>query len=288
MKTVLVVGASGFLGRNLVSALNEEGHNIIAVARKTEKIPQGANVKRLSTDDFFAAQSISADIAVNCAFARGNKAAELVAALDFNEKLIEKLKSAGIASIINISSQGIYRNVNPGEFLGEDGEIEPKEMYALAKYAQEKLFTSNLGNKVTNIRLASLSANARFLVFFAESVTTGRNITVTAPRQYVSIIDVRDAVCGLQKVIRLDPTRRATVYNLGTGKQYSILELAEMTNEIGSRFGYEKVSVCVEDGGKEAAVGMDCSRLRKDTGWKPLVEINDMIESIYEGYISKT
>lgn len=288
MKTVLVTGASGFLGRNLVTALDGEGYNIIAIARKTEKIPHGANIKSMSADDFFAVESIRADIVVNCAFARGNKAAGLVAALDFNEKLIGKLKAIGMGSVINISSQGIYRNVGPGEFLGEDGEIEPKEMYALAKYAQERLFTSNLGDKVTNIRLASLSANARFLTFFAESVVAGKEITVTAPEQYVSVIDVRDAVRGLMKVMELDTTRRAPVYNLGTGKQYSILELAEMTNEIGSRFGYEKVSVRVEDSGKEAAVGMNCSRLRNDTGWKPLVEINETIESIYyEGYAGK-
>lgn len=280
MKTALIVGASGFLGSNLVQALKE--YNIIAVARKTERIPQGEHTKGVTLDEFFSSRNISADIVVNCAFSRGNKSRELVSALDFNEKLIKKLKTLSVGSIINISSQGIYRNVNPGEFLGEDGEIEPKEMYALAKYAQERLFTSNFESGVTNIRLASLSANARFLVFFAESVIAGKEITITSPGQYVSIIDVTDAVHGVESIMNLDRVRRAPVYNLGTGKQYSILELAELTNEIGSKFGYDRVNIRVEDNGKEAAVGMDCSQLRKDTGWKPLVEIRDMIKSIYE------
>lgn len=282
MKSVFVIGASGFLGRNLVSALNKEEYNITAAARKTERIPQGSHIKGLALDELFLSQELSADTVVNCAFARGNKAGNLVSALDFNEKLIEKLKESSIGSIVNISSQGVYRNVKYGELLREDGDIEPKEMYALAKYAQERLFTSNFESCVTNIRLASLSTNARFLVFFAESVAAGREITVTAPRQYVSIIDVRDAVRGIESIMKLDAVRRAPVYNLGTGKQYSILELAELTNEIGCQCGYRKVNLRVEDNGNEAAVGMDCSRLRNETGWKPQVEIEDMIQSIFD------
>ena len=282
MKTVLITGASGFLGSHIIQALrNDSRYELICVDICKEKIDLRGNGKALSTEDFFNTNNLTIDVVINCAFARGNDSAALVSALDFNEKLIQKLKGFSVGSIISISSQGIYRSVQPGEFADENGEIEPKEMYALAKYAQERLFTSNFGGMITNIRMASLSYNARFLQFFVDSVRQGKDIVVTAPHQYVSMIDVKDAVAGILKVLEIPVSSRAAVYNLGAGQQYSILELARLTNEIGVNLGYQSVKVHDEDNGKQAAVGMNCERLMNATGWKPQVDIREMIGTMF-------
>ena len=148
--------------------------------------------------------------------------------------------------------------MSAGEFANEDSIIEPGDMYSLAKYAQERLLTSNFPGKITNIRMASLAGNARFLVFFVDSMMAGKAVTVTAPDQIVSFMDVHDAVSGILKVCDLQLERRQSVYNLGSGKQYSILKLAQLVRDIGVKYGYPEMVITVEDNGKCSAAGVNC------------------------------
>ena len=281
MRTLLITGAAGYLGSHLVRCAAEHtDYTVLAADMDKSKIPEGANVTALSNEELFQS-ALSCDIAVNCAFSRGNDVAGLVSALNFNERLVLKMKE-GNYPVINISSQGLYKPLEVGKFADEGGEIRPVDMYALGKFAQERLFTSNLGDRVTNIRMASLAANARFLVFFVDSVIQGRDITVTAPNQYASLLDVNDAVAGIFKVCDLPEEKRKAVYNLGTGKQYSILRLAELVNEAGVEMGFSPVKIHVEDKGVAVAAGMDASRLMKDTCWRPEIDIKITVRRLFE------
>ena len=129
--------------------------------------------------------------------------------------------------------------------------------------------------------MARLSGNARFLVFFVNSIVEGRSITVTAPNQYASIMDVSDAVAGIISVVNLPIIERSIVYNLGPGVQHSILDYAKTANEMGKSFGYESVSIEVEDGGKDFAICMDCKKLMSQTGWRPIITKTEMLNKLY-------
>lgn len=283
MKTILIIGAAGYLGSNIVKALagNMENH-IIAADISKNNIPSGDNVTGYSNDELFNLSSLAVDTIINCAFARGNAVSALVTALDFNEKLILGLKNIRFNTLLNISSQGIYKPSQvPNLLSSENSPIEPFDKYALAKYAQEKLFTTSFPEKTTNIRMASLCANAGFLVHFVDCVIKGNEITVTAPNQFVSIIDVTDAVTGILAISKLPENIRKPVYNLGTGKQYSILQIAETVNRIGKDYGYNQVNISVVDEDKCIAVGMDPTLLEEDTGWKPLKDISTMVCDVF-------
>ena len=285
----LITGAAGYLGSHLVNELSNRKYcEIIAADTRKDAIPKGENIKPLLNDELFKLNSLSVDTVINCAFARGNKVSDLVSALNYTENLILKLKEFSWEGIVNISSQGLYKSMSAGEFASEDSAIEPGELYSLAKYAQERLLTSNFPGRITNIRMASLAGNARFLVFFVDSMIAGKPITVTAPSQTVSIMDVQDAVNGILKVCDLQFEYRQSVYNLGSGKQYSILEIAQLVRTIGVKNGYTEMMITVEDKGKCSAAGVKCDRLMQDTGWKPVIGIDAMIEDIFatrKGYI---
>jgi len=47
---VAVIGATGFVGQNLVNELTERGHEVMAIARNTEKVIQKENVVAKSVD----------------------------------------------------------------------------------------------------------------------------------------------------------------------------------------------------------------------------------------------
>ena len=101
----------------------------------------------------------------------------------------------------------------------------------------------------TNIRMASLSTNARFLDFFVDSVIAHKDITITAPNQYASIMDVNDAVAGILAIENLSANDRALIYNLGPGVQHSILEYAETAKNTGITYGFSPVRIEIEDKG---------------------------------------
>lgn len=286
MKTILVTGATGFLGQSVVNELlkNEE-YDIIAIGGRPEDkvnpLPNNSRLKLFLLEDLFTESFLNVDTVINCAFARSNDAELLAQAFDFTERLIKRLEHLKVKSVINLSSQGVYKRLPVGELSTEDSPIIPIDLYSMAKYATEKLFAVSAIPYVTNVRLASLMMPQRFLYFFVKKSKAGEAFTVTAPKQYAALLDVRDAASGLAAIANLAPEKRAMTYNLGIGCQYSLLEYAEAVKSVGEKLGY-RVSFDVADNGTEVCAGMDCSKLMKDTGWKPLVMKDEMIEKLYK------
>ena len=290
MRRILVTGASGFLGSNLIARLLEKGDTkIVAVLGRPEDkandIPQGKNITIYPCSELFTTDFGHIDTLIHTAFSRGDNLPGLTASIELTRRVIELVNKQDIDSLLNISTQGLYQGLKPGEKVTEDGVINPNTAYGLAKWAVENMLKIGCKKHYTNIRMASLSANARFLDFFVDSVIAHKEIKITAPRQYASIMDVSDAVKGLASVVDLDYRHREKIYNLGPGVQYSILAYAKSTNEVGKEFGYAPINIIVEDSGNEFAICMDCSLLETQTGWRPLFSKSMMLEKMFKSKI---
>ena len=140
MKTVLVTGASGFLGHHLVQELLKRGDTkVIAILGRPEDkanaLPKNSNISVYSVEELYTEQFTDIDTVVNCAFARSNDAKLLAGAFDFTERSIKRFEGLRVKSVINISSQGVYQRLGVGELSKEDSPIEPIDLYSMAKYA---------------------------------------------------------------------------------------------------------------------------------------------------------
>lgn len=288
MKTVLVTGASGFLGHFVVIELLKNPElEIVAIGGRPEDkanpLPESQKLKFYTLDKLFTENFTNVDTVINCAFARSNDAQQLAGAIEFTEQAIERFVAMGVKSVINISSQGVYERLPKGELSNEDSPILPVDLYSMVKYSVERMFNVSAIPYTTNVRLASLMMPQRFLYFFVKKAKAGERFTVTAPNQYAALLDVKDAASGLVAITNLEPEKRANIYNLGIGRQYSLLEYAETVKTIGVKLGYN-VSFEVADNGTEVCAGMDCAKLMEDTGWKPTFLIEEMIVKLYEKY----
>lgn len=287
MRTILVTGASGFLGSNLITKLlKDDKTKVIAVLGRPEDkanlLPESDKITIYPCSSLFTTDFGHIDTLIHTAFSRGDNLQGLTSSIEMTEEVIELVNSQDIDSIINISTQGLYQGLKPGERVTEEGTVGPSTAYGLAKWAVENMLKLGCKKSYTNIRMASLSANARFLDFFVGSVASRKDITVTAPHQYASIMDVSDAVAGILSITNIPLDQRKTIYNLGPGLQYSILDYATSAKSIGEQLGYSPIKVTVEDSGKEFAICMDCSLLEIETGWRPAVFKNEMIKRLFE------
>ena len=290
MRTILVTGASGFLGSNLIAKLLSEGNTkVIAVLGRPEdkanSLPQSDHIVVYPCSELFKTDFGHVDTLIHTAFSRGDNLIGLTASIDLTEKVIELVNEQDIDSILNISTQGLYLGLKPGEKVTEEGTIGPNTAYGLAKWAVENMLKIGCKKHYTNIRMASLSANARFLDFFVNSVISHKDITVTAPNQFASIMDVADAVEGISSIVGLPLDERHMVYNLGPGVQYSILDYANSANEVGQQFGYVPVAISVDDKGADFAICMDCYKLESQTGWNPDVTKTIMLQNMFKSKV---
>lgn len=287
MTTILVTGATGFLGHHLIKEiLKDNDVKVIAIMGRPEDkandFPLSENIVVCPCSALFTTDFGHVDTMIHTAFSRGDNLPGLTASITLTEQVIELVNSQDIDSIINISTQGLYQELRPGEKVTEEGIVGPNTAYGLAKWAVENMLKLGCGKTYTNIRMASLSTNARFLDFFVDCVKKGKDIVVTAPHQYASIMDVSDAVRGILSVVKLPLEERDVVYNLGSGEQYSILEYANFVNEIGMALGYAPIQVKVDDNGKQFAICMDSTKLQSKTSWYPIVDKKKMISQMFK------
>lgn len=285
MRTILVTGASGFLGHFVVrELLKYPEFAIIAIGGRPEDkanpLPENPRLQFYTLDKLFAEEFMDVETVINCAFARSNDPQQLAEAIDFTRKAIDRYKELKVKSVVNISTQGVYERLPKGELSNESSPILPVDLYSMVKYSVEAMFAVSGISYVTNIRLASLMMPQRFLYFFVKKAKLGESFTVTAPKQYAALLDVKDAAAGLTAIARLDPEQRANTYNLGIGRQYSLFEYAESVKNIGESLGYNVV-FDVADNGTEVCAGMDCTRLMNDAGWSPSILKEDMIIDLF-------
>lgn len=282
MKTILVTGASGLLGGNIVRQLVSTDNKVIAAIMPIEKATYQPmeGVEVVLNDDIFNANLPHVDSVINCAFARSNNAVDLANGLDFTRRLIKGFELSDIDGIINISSQGVYKRLPMGEFCKEDSPIDPMDLYSMAKYSVEKMFEIAKLKNYTNVRLASINMRQRFLYKFVECVKTGKPISLNSPNVYASLLDVKDAAAALIALALTPADEWAHIYNLGTGKQHSLGEYAEIVKAVGVKLGYD-AQIEINDNGNTATAGMDSTLLQNATSWHPVFTNSMMVEEMF-------
>ena len=171
ISTVLVTGASGFLGRYVVAEALDSGYNVKAVIRPTsneESLPwlnhPALELVRLdlqqSAGIYEALKGVEAVIHL-AAVKTGDYNTQLAGTVKTTENLLKAMVEARVLRLVAISSFSVfdYLNISHGTIIDENSPIESnpheRDVYAQMKLFQEQMirdFEKNERLQVTIIR----------------------------------------------------------------------------------------------------------------------------------------
>ncbi|MEL7131829.1 MAG: NAD(P)-dependent oxidoreductase [Pseudomonadota bacterium] len=133
MTCIAVTGASGFLGKAIVAAVTEQGHEVIALTRADADLADGQGL---------ADALAGADAVIHAAAGHGGDQAHARDTLKATENLIAALPDG--ARLVLVSSFSVYafERLADGAVLDETTPTDPdgfaRDAYARAKIGQEK------------------------------------------------------------------------------------------------------------------------------------------------------
>ena len=209
--------------------------------------------------------------------------------------LFEAVLSLGMSPKIQIAgSSEEYGLVNSNEVpMKETNPLRPLSPYAVSKVAQDLLgwqYFKSYGMKVVRTRGFNHTGPRRGEVFICSNFA--RQIVEIEKKKREPVIrvgnldakrdftDVRDMVRAYW--LSLEKGEAGEVYNLGTGKTYSIKEVLDML------LGLSQVDVKITvdpDRLRPSDVPIllsDCSKFMKLTGWEPRIPFSQSLEDLLE------
>jgi nucleoside-diphosphate-sugar epimerase len=247
---VLVTGANGYLGLNLVKCLLQEGFNVTTLSKSVLPF----NHKNMSSviGDLIDINSLLVGLRIDIIF-------HVAASIKFDEnddaimqltrdniiaseRLAEFALMRSVSKVVYSSSCSVYEeNYNPDYSINEEHKLRPRNNYALSKLAAEWMLADKLINKSVNLitlRYSSIyggfQKRSTILSIFTNNAIreVDLNIFGTGKRtqDYVYIDDIVRANILCISVDLPFNTR----LNIGSGQSICDLQLAE---EIKSIFG---------------------------------------------------
>lgn len=293
---IVVTGAGGFLGRELVSQLVEcNKYNVFALTSSKDELENyfAGNAKVIVFDrDVLFRQNIKidkTDILINCAFPRSADK-DLADGMEYVKNVLESAVQNRIGAVINISSQSVYspkrnRPANEGE------KVQLTSMYAVGKYATE-LLTQSICQEIpyTNIRLASLIGpgfDQRVTNKLVDIALDKKNLLIKTGKQYWGFLDVEDAARGIKSLLKVPLNKWRKIYNLGSNNAYTMLEIAQMIKKVLKETYDIEISINTEVAESEQSSALDSMSIQQDTGYTPQISLEESIRRIISKKIDK-
>jgi UDP-glucose 4-epimerase len=201
--------------------------------------------------------------------------------------LLEALRQQTPQRVVIASSAAIYPIMEGPNH--EDDSAGPVDIYGLTKLMNEAQL--EVFSRVTE----TLCAAARLFNVFGSNETNphvipeifnqiGKNVdtislgNIEPKRDYIYVSDVAQALIAIAE----KNTHFYRVYNVGSGKEYSVREILDCINEISGR--HFRVSISVDRQRKADRMHLlsHLGRISEEIGWKPRVDLQGGLSKLWE------
>lgn len=280
MQRIVVVGASGFLGRALLKEL--EGKPVLALTSNPNSLSTKDEVEVISYENFLSSNmNLQDSKLINLAYRRSSDPEVAKENISFTERIFKKAEELGVASFINISSQSVYDGARK-EAAKEEDLVSATTLYDIGKYYLENWirdFSKKHSTSYINLRLASLvgpNFEKRITSRLVKQGLADGVIEVVDNGTIFSYAHVKDVARGIVASLNLKDSYWNRTYNLGTMESYTITQLAETIKDVFQRSGLELEIKCRTDDSPSSNNSIDTSLFEGISGWSP----NYHLESI--------
>jgi UDP-glucose 4-epimerase len=287
-----VVGASGFIGREIVHAMRRRGHNIVRIGRSADEqdliVDDLTNYERLA--DVFRQNGV--DRVCDCAWVGHPRSAGHDYRGQFDQNVVTATNLAiasglaGVEHLLFVSSGG-----------GAAAAIQRQGLppaYGWAKSTAEGIVAA--GARSFDYRFTSLRPTAVYgprqdptrllgvVAVFASQILTGQELTVIgsleASRDFLHVRDLAElvATCFEKHV--------AGVYDVGGPE---LVSLRSLLTELGRTTGIEPVVNVVDQTAVDPLiVQLDNERIAAATGWSPTRRIVDELPELVAEMLARS
>lgn len=291
---VLVTGGAGFIGSHLVDELLENGYDVAVVdnlsSGQLRNLNHQATFHHAELNDARLTQIIQRErpeIVFHLAAQSSVRQSALDPVADAGSnvmgtvRLIAAAAAEGVEKFIFSSTGGAIYGDPDTLPCDEKTTINPLTPYALSKHVGEQyleLFNATYGLDYTILRYANVygpgqnpDGEAGVIAIFAGMMLSERRPQIFGDglqeRDFVYVSDVVKA--NLAAVNR----GHNRTYNIGTGRQVSVLQIYEMLREI---TGYDQdPDYRPRRAGEVLNIALDSTRAEKELKWTPEVPLED-------------
>lgn len=284
---ILVVGSDGFIGRNVVQAL-EVLHEVQGISKDTQPRIDLMDKQSITT----ALKQLQPEVIINAAGVVGNDA-DINLNRIFTTNLLDAATeyTGKVKRIIITGSAAEYGVVDPADIpVGENTPRNAASGYGLSKLQEVDAalkLAKNYGLPVTIARVFNpigAGMHPKFLVpgilRQLDEVKRGKQDAIEVSRLDTKrdYIDIRDVAAAYRSLA--EGKLQHDIYNIGSGKATSNQELVEYIVEAS---GVEPTPRIIETASEPeplVAIQADISRISGELGWQPLIDIRQSIEEI--------
>ena len=299
MTISLVTGGAGFIGSHIVEQLLSIGHEVVVVDNEYSD-----NENFYWRDDTYNINIDITDKSLKNAFTNVDYVFHLAAEARIGPSIENpvntvNINTLGTCNVLQCARDAgvkkvIYSSTSSGYGMNESPNIETQpddclNPYSVSKVAGEKIckmYTDLYGLKTVIFRYFNVFGErapkkgqyASVIAIFLRQLASGEKLTIVGDgeqrRDFVYVKDVANANI-MAAISNSDDDAYGQVYNVGTGKNYSV-------NEIAKIFNTETIHIPARPG--EARISLsNTDKIYKTFAWKPEVVLDDWIKETLNG-----
>lgn len=292
----LVTGGAGFIGSHLVDELLSLGHEVVCIDNESASVNNGfywnerAQNHKVDIAEYDAMRPLFDGVDYVFHLAAESRIQPTIE----NPLLAVRTNTLGTATVLQCSREAkvkkvIYSSTSSGYGLKNNSPLKENmpddclNPYSVAKVSGEKLckmYTDLFGLKTIIFRYFNIygprealsGPYAPVVGLFLRQHKAGEPMTIVEPgTQRRDFTHVNDAVMANILAMTVDShDQYGEVFNVGTGKNNSVLELAHMISD--------NIKMIPTRPGEAKETLADTTKIRRVFGWEPTIKIEDYIK----------